>query len=302
MPKSINEIGNIYNNLQVIGRASNKNGRAQWICECIQCKKQYIYSGTVLRLSKQIKCEECDLVGQHFGKLTVLELSHRDSSRNKVWVCQCECGNKETATTTYLHSGKKTQCKECLKNEHRRIRCQEIGNRYGYLEVLELDLEKSINQKVYWKCKCHNCGNVVSVQGGHLRNSGQISCGCIKSKGEQKISQILSEHNIKFKTQIIFDDFISNNEYHYRFDFGIYNENDELLYLIEYDGIQHFQTSNCGWNNQQNLINIQKSDNIKNKYCYDNHIPLIRIPYTQYTKLNLQDLQLSTSKFLINKE
>ena len=37
MPKRINEIGNIYNNLKVIGRDTNKTNRAYWICECIQC-------------------------------------------------------------------------------------------------------------------------------------------------------------------------------------------------------------------------------------------------------------------------
>ena len=60
------------------------------------------------------------------------------------------------------------------------------------------------------------------------------SCGCMKSKGESLIIKILQAHNIKYEKEKVFE--VNNNGEYYRFDFYI---NDS--YLIEYDGIQHFQ-------------------------------------------------------------
>jgi hypothetical protein len=43
-----------------------------------------------------------------------------------------------------------------------------------------------------------------------------------------------------------------------------------------------------------------KSDLLKNKYCFDNNIPIIRIPYdADYT---INDLKLETTKFLLIPE
>lgn len=41
-----------------------------------------------------------------------------------------------------------------------------------------------------------------------------------------------------------------------------------------------------------------KHDLIKSKWCKENNIPLIRIPYTHFKNLTLDDLLLNTSKFI----
>lgn len=38
---------------------------------------------------------------------------------------------------------------------------------------------------------------------------------------------------------------------------------------------------------------------IKNQWCKDNNIPLIRIPYTHLDKLIIEDLKLETTTFLV---
>jgi hypothetical protein len=38
---------------------------------------------------------------------------------------------------------------------------------------------------------------------------------------------------------------------------------------------------------------------IKNQWCKENNIPLIRIPYTHLKDLSIEDLILETSKFKI---
>lgn len=86
--------------------------------------------------------------------------------------------------------------------------------------------------------------------------------------------------------------FTFSNGYSARFDFYIDNK-----YLIEFDGIQHFKEGH-GWNNRSNLTQIQERDMIKNQWCKDNNIPLIRIPYWHLNNLKIEDLIPETSEFL----
>ncbi len=51
-------------------------------------------------------------------------------------------------------------------------------------------------------------------------------------------------------------------------------KNNELFYLIEYDGEQHFKA--------REAFRGQKGDEVKNTYRKNNNIPLIRHPYWKY--------------------
>jgi hypothetical protein len=57
-----------------------------------------------------------DLVGQDFGRLHVVSLSHRAERGRKVWVCRCACGESTLATTETLRAGTKKSC-GCLHRE-----------------------------------------------------------------------------------------------------------------------------------------------------------------------------------------
>jgi hypothetical protein len=50
-----------------------------------------------------------DLVGQQFGKLTVLEYVG-PSEDGSLWKCRCECGNIKTVIAHDLHRGSTTSC------------------------------------------------------------------------------------------------------------------------------------------------------------------------------------------------
>ena len=56
----------------------------------------------------------------------------------------------------------------------------------------------------------------------------------MKSKGEEKINKLLTAAKINYKTQITFEDCKYKNQL--RFDFGVYDNQGNLLYIIEYDG------------------------------------------------------------------
>ena len=80
-----------------------------------------------------------------------------------------------------------------------------------------------------------------------------------------------------------------------QFDFYINNQ-----YVLEYDGQQHFIYSSCGWNDKEKLIRTHKNDLTKNKFCFDNNIPIIRIPYNK--KYTFKDLLLESTNFLFTKD
>ena len=168
-----------------------------------------------------------------------------------------------------------------------------IGQRFGKLVVISLS-EKRRDRHVYWICKC-DCGNECEVCSKQLISGDTLSCGCLlrqqTSHGQFKISNILKENNISFITQR--QVYINNYKY---FDFEVQYQGKK--YFIEYDGKQHFK-EDCHFGKYENLAVRQRRDQEKNNYCKENNIPLIRIPYTHYDNLCLEDLLLETSQFII---
>lgn len=53
------------------------------------------------------------------------------------------------------------------------------------------------------------------------------------------------------------------------------------------------------WKNSNTLEEIQERDNIKNNFCFQNNIILIRIPFTKLKTLNEEDVL--TNKFEVKR-
>ena len=83
-----------------------------------------------------------DLTGQKFGKLTVIELVHKDSNGKYIWVCKCECGRKREVQGKMLKLGKTTSCgsKECRKKGHRK------GNKYDFYKDFVIGYDSNSNE------------------------------------------------------------------------------------------------------------------------------------------------------------
>jgi len=56
--------------------------------------------------------------------------------------------------------------------------------------------------------------------------------------------------------------------------------------LIEYDGIQHFKPIKY-FGGEEKFKFQQKTDFIKNEYCKNNNIKLLRIPYWEFDNIKL---------------
>lgn len=157
------------------------------------------------------------------------------------------------------------------------------GSIFGKLTVLSRSSRKnSCNGNAYWQCQCE-CGNIIDVSSANIQK--QKSCGCLQSKGEFLIANLLTGMGIQFEKQKKFNSCVYNN-HQLRFDFFLPN----LNILIEYDGIQHFFTQNSGWDTFDKLTETQNRDNFKNNWCKKNNLRLIRIPYTDFDILSQEYL------------
>ena len=64
-----------------------------------------------------------NLINKKYNKLVVIgELKEKDKFGNKLWICQCDCGNNTIVSTHNLVSGHKKSCgclhKEVLSNKN----------------------------------------------------------------------------------------------------------------------------------------------------------------------------------------
>ena len=237
-----------------------------------------------------------NLINQRFGRLVVLYKSNKKVAGRYLWHCKCDCGNETDVRPYDLKAGKTKSC-GCLQKEKARENGKKTGplvgkksakditnQKFGKLLAL-YPTEERRKSSIIWMCKC-DCGTLIQVALSDLTSGNTSSCGCLRSKGEMKIGQILTENHIPFERE---KSFLSCNNY--RFDFYVNQQ-----YIIEYDGIQHYEENTFF---SRTLAEIQENDKIKNQWCKDNNIPIIRIPYTHYKELELKDLLLDSSDFLI---
>ena len=239
------------------------------------------------------------MIGKTFYRLTVLEedinytKSHNLKDRNKYYKCQCSCDNKTIITVSghNLRNGSTKSCGCLIKDLNKQNVIPMIGKKFGLLTVLSIDNDYKIENNIksssyFYKCRC-DCGKIITVNGTNLRRKehSQKSCGCITSKGEQIIKELLTLLKINFKQQCIFDDLKSNKGYNLKFDFGILNKQKSLVCLIEFQGEQHYKII-PGWIDEDKFLVQQENDKLKRKYCQLHHIPLIEIPYWDLKKID----------------
>lgn len=248
-----------------------------------------------------------DLTGQTFGYWKVLQRGENTKNGQAMWLCKCTKCNETVKLVRgrHLRSGRSKACTSCRqKSMVKATTKDETGKIYGYLKVnrkaTEEEKPRQDRTGVYWNCTCLNCGNEnVIVFGDYLRNGDTKSCGCLISIHESQIKNILDKEKIRYIPQFSFDNLISpkNNKTKLKFDFAVVDENNTVLYLIEYDGIQHFEKGHF----HDTFYRTHESDLVKNNYCFKNQIPLIRIPYT-HKKITIEDLKTEITSFLLTEQ
>lgn len=242
--------------------------------------------------------------GESYGpyQMTLLRRSDRKDSKTgkqKWGIYQCWYCQEEFEARNYsIKTGETKGCPKC--RSERRKKSFNIGElnfkyktgmRLGPNNILFLEerpkYEGNLQRRGYFQCPI--CGQKWECQLSDIvsgKASKCRSCGNHHgiSKGEELIKDILEKLNIYYFREYSFIDCRNpKTKNPLRFDFYLpaYNT------CIEFDGIQHFQKTS--WSHDD-FKQRQYRDSIKTKYCEDNNIRLIRIPYWDYDNIDIEYL------------
>ncbi len=134
---------------------------------------------------------KANLIGQKFGKLSVIEETSQRKDKSIVWKCLCDCGNFHLINTKKLRAGTKScGCLLGKCNFNSKYVGEDLtGQIFGKLKVIGFhQSDKFQNRR--WNCLC-DCGNNSYVTTAMLKGGKSKSCGCFGYKsGNRKGSDI----------------------------------------------------------------------------------------------------------------
>lgn len=213
-----------------------------------------------------------DLTGHKYGEFVVVEMLYHYNGSKKTY-CKCIDENEKESILRADFLRNFTDDKPKARN-----RKDIAGQKFGLLTAIRPTKKRTKNSCVLWECVC-DCGNpqIIEVSATNLIRGHTLSCGCRhQSKWEIMIKDLLTELNVEFKEQYRFDD-CWNKKHSDRLPFDFYLPFYNII--IEYDGEHHFQPVK-GWGGEEKFKITQQNDCIKNNYCKNHNITLLRIPYT----------------------
>lgn len=261
---------------------TNKGYRRIWECKC-DCGNICNVPVSDLRSGHTTSCgcvRANDLIGQRFGRLTVIErdFNVKNKKLGAFWRCKCDCGNEKTIRASALKSGATQSC-GCLNKE---IISQQkeipnmIGRKFGKLTVIERvesRVTPSGQKKIMWRCKCE-CGNEKIVSSQDLKAGHTKSCGCLPTKVKgQGLIDLVGKKFGKLTVLERIDDYERPTK-----DGGIYHSPRWLCecdcgnhYVVQGGSLRSGMTTNCGCENK-----ISKGEKMVADFLYDNNIRFIR--------------------------
>lgn len=259
-----------------------KNIKSKLLFKC-SCGEVFETSFEIIKNGK-IKCNKCayidggvknttekyDIIYKLEKELgdgyTVLNKDNIVNMDSNIEVKHNKCGNTFNRKVKKIINSKQSKCPFCnnstsLTNESAKFKLEKITDEFEFIELIDGKL----------KIKKEECGCILTRSLSSLRRSNGASCECqTQSIGSKRVQKFLTESNICFTKEDIFEGCVYVKPL--KFDFYLPNYN----CCIEYDGRQHDE-SIPRWGGDDGLKIRKIRDGIKNKYCYDNNILLIRI-------------------------
>ena len=239
------------------------------VCYCKECRKEE----NIKKIRKEFSEK----------KLEVLDIKYneKDYTMSKVKVrCKNNCHKPFTTSLNKLRYSL-PKCKDCEKERKILIMKNEVEKRnfifYGVEKFIQEDYIKSI---IKVGCKT-NKSHIFKIRFSNFKYDNRGCPLCNESKGEQRIEEILIENNIKYVYQYKF----KNCKFKQQLPFDFYLPQYDIL--IEFDGEQHYQIIEY-FGGLDGFIDRKIRDTIKNIYCQQNNIKLIRIPYWDFD--NIEDI------------
>lgn len=218
-------------------------------------------------------------IAEKFPNITVLSEFTKMSQRVS-YICKV-CNYDWDAVANTLLNCSIVGCPNCAG----KVRISE--QRFlGRLNALRDDIEyisEYVDMTRHARFRCVACSHEWTASPANIL-SGKGCPRCRESKGAKAVARYLDHHNISYIREHRFDNCV--DERSLPFDFYL----PQLSVTIEYDGEQHFGPVMFGRYGLDVAIErfeyTQKHDAIKDKYCSDNNITLIRIPYTDFDRID----------------
>lgn len=207
----------------------------------------------------------------HEGKYNYSLVDYIESSSKVKIICP-KHGLFEQTPNNHLMGMKCIKCSTEQTADKRRSNTEEFiskakrvhGNKYDYSKVCYVDNSTKII------VICPNHGDFTQAPSAHLNKRG---CPiCCESRGERKIVLFLESEGIPYQKQKKFDTCRYKRKLSFDFFVPDYNA------CIEFDGRQHFFPS-VYFGGMPEFERTKKVDWIKNQFCLNNGIKLIRVSY-----------------------
>lgn len=233
--------------------------------------------------------DEYTVLGEYINNSTPIEIKHNVCNTTFYMAPKAFSRGQRCPNERYIKSAKSNS----HDIEYIKDKIRELGD--GEYEIIGEYKNASSNIEFLHK----KCGRkFYTAPKRFINNRVRCSCNYI-SKGEETIETYLKTNNIIYKTQYKIDK--CRNIKPLPFDFAIFDDKGSLKCLIEYDGEQHFKPKFS----QESFERTIRNDKIKNQYCENNNIPLIRIKYIKTNVLstlyNYIEKELSNLKDIIDK-
>ena len=228
--------------------------------ECPKCNKKVKNKDT-----NYFKNEVYELVGEEY---TVTGIYTK--ALEKTTIIHNKCGKEYKVTPHDFLSG--NRCPYCYGNKKSNTKefkervYSLVGNEYKVIgEYVNIDTKILM--------KHDKCNKEFEMTPYKFIHRNQRCPYCWKSKGEKTIAEILDKNSVKYLREYTFDDLRGEGGQKLRFDFAILDKESNLKYLIEFDGQFHF---NEKYSKHDLYV---KHDTLKDTYCKNNYIKLVRINY-----------------------
>ncbi len=98
------------------------------------------------------------------------------------------------------------------------------------------------------------------------------------SRGEIKICDILDAAGVNYQEEYSFPDLVAESGRALRFDFAVFDDENKIDFLIEFQGIQHFEAKSK-FGGARGLYQQKHNDARKRAYCLTHGYTLVAIPY-----------------------
>ena len=244
------------------------------------CPNGHNYSANFNNFQKGYRCKECsglkekdiDFIAKYLNdNYNYTYISGEYKNAHSKLTIKCPNGHEFITDWNRIKNGK-CNCKKCNEKYWNVESVSEYFKEYGF----KLISKEYKNPKTSLKIEC--CNGHIFNKTLNAFNENKCCPICSSSSGEDRISGILKGMNIDFIFQKTFKE--CKDKKVLPFDFYIPKYN----LIIEFDGIQHFKPISKFEGEEGFSIRILH-DAIKNQYCEDNNINILRIPYWDYDNI-----------------